>query len=177
MFQYQTQLVGLFVCIFPLRIFKFRNISWEITSYTEIWYVWETSASSKYPHEGPPIIDALLIKISTWNFQCLPLGQTRSSITPWMTLSSKSPVRNPQCTESIPMKYPPFLTHLPWKFCVNIFIISVSRMGGRGVLHGDTWSTLRVPDRRFGWQGHPWCNGWSWLTQRKTLKVSCWYLY
>ena len=59
----------------------------------------------------------------------------------------------------------PYLTtrKIPWKFCVNIFIISVSR---RGVLHEGTWRTLRVPDRRHGWQGHPWCNGWSCLTRR-----------
>ena len=29
----------------------------------------EPSTSSKYPHEGPPILDTLLIKISTRNFQ------------------------------------------------------------------------------------------------------------
>ena len=43
----------------------------------------------------------------------------------------------------------PFLiqTKIRWKFCVDIFIRSVSRMGG---LHGVTWNTLRVPDRRLG---------------------------
>ena len=53
---------------------------------------------------------------------------------------------------------------IPWKFCINIFIRIVSR---RGVHHEGTWRTLRVPDRRLGWQGHPWCNGWPFLTQRK----------
>ena len=37
---------------------------------------------------------------------------------------------------------------IAWKFCVDIFIRSMSRMGR--VLHG---RTLTVPDRRLGWQG------------------------
>ena len=36
-----------------------------------------------------------------------------------------------------------------------------------GVLHGGTWRTLRVPERRLGGRGHPWCPGWSCLTPRK----------
>ena len=51
-----------------------------------------------------------------------------------------------------------------WKFCVDMFIKSVSRMG---VFHGGTLRTLRVPDRRLWGQGHPLCCGWPCLTQRK----------
>ena len=58
------------------------------------------------------------------------------------------------------------LRKIPWKFRVDIFIISVSRMG---VKKGGTWRTLRGPDRRFGGQGHPWCHRWSCLTLRKIL--------
>ena len=52
---------------------------------------------------------------------------------------------------------------ISWKFCVDIFIRSVSR---RGVLHGGTWRTLRVPEQYLGGQGHPWCHGWSYFTPR-----------
>ena len=45
------------------------------------------------------------------------------------------------------------LRNIPWKFCVNISIRSVSR---RGVKKGVTWRMLRVPDRWLGWQGHSW---------------------
>ena len=119
----------------------------------------------KYPHEGPPILDTLLIKISTQNFQgifpwvkqshpwyqvwtCpssllagtlnifqvlpwrtphswhtsnkdittklsgyLSWGQTRSSMTSRMTLSSRSPVRNHHCPPSTLIKERGFLTH------------------------------------------------------------------
>ena len=34
------------------------------------------------------------------------------------------------------------LKKIPWKFCLLIFIRSVSRMG---VLHGGTWMTLKIP--------------------------------
>ena len=53
---------------------------------------------------------------------------------------------------------------IPWKFRVNILNKCVKK---GGVLHGGTWRTLRAPERRLGWQGHPWCNGWHCLTQRK----------
>ena len=36
-----------------------------------------------------------------------------------------------------------------------------------GVLHGGTWRTLRVPDRRIEGQDNPWCHGWSCWTLRK----------
>ena len=36
-----------------------------------------------------------------------------------------------------------------------------------GVKKGGTWRTLRVPDRRLGGQGHPWCHRWSCWTLRK----------
>ena len=36
-----------------------------------------------------------------------------------------------------------------------------------GVKKRGTWRTLRVPDRTLGWQGHPWCHGWPYFTQRK----------
>ena len=52
---------------------------------------------------------------------------------------------------------------IPWKFCVDIFIGRVSGMGGQ---EGGTWRTLRVPDRRHGGYGHPWCYGWPWWTPR-----------
>ena len=42
---------------------------------------------------------------------------------------------------------------LLWKFCVHIFIRSVS---GMGVKKGGTWRTLRVPDWRHEGYGHPW---------------------
>ena len=41
---------------------------------------------------------------------------------------------------------------IPWKFCVDISIISVS---GRGGQEGGTWRTLRVPDPWHVGQGHP----------------------
>ena len=116
----------------------------------------------------------------------------------------------------------PYLTprKIPWMFRGDIFIGSVSRMGGPfigvlggcwgfltgnlkervildvmdelvqpqgrypesfmlisllevcqewGVLHGGTWRTLRVPERRLGGHGHPWCHGWSCLTLRTIL--------
>ena len=37
-------------------------------------YSQEPWTSSKYPHKGPPILDTLLIKISTQNFQDMILG-------------------------------------------------------------------------------------------------------
>ena len=55
------------------------------------------------------------------------------------------------------------LRKIPWKFCVDIFIGSMS---GRGGQKGGTWRTLKVPDRRLGGQGHPWCHGWPCLTPR-----------
>ena len=42
-----------------------------------------------------------------------------------------------------------------------IFIISVSRR------------TLRVPDRRLGWQSHQWGHGWPCVTPRKTPWKFC----
>ena len=53
---------------------------------------------------------------------------------------------------------------IPWKFCGDIFIGSVSEWG---VLHGGTWNMLKVPDKRLGGQGHPWYHGWPCLTKRK----------
>ena len=55
------------------------------------------------------------------------------------------------------------LSKIPWKFCVDIFTGSVSGIGGQ---EGGTWRTLKVPDRRLGGQGHPWCHGWPCLTPR-----------
>ena len=49
--------------------------------------------------------------IDTKLSEYLPEGQTRSFMTSRMTLSSKSPVRNPQCPPSPPLLDPPFLTH------------------------------------------------------------------
>ena len=67
------------------------------------------------PMKDPPILDPILIMISKQNFQGIFLwviqGQTRSSMTSRMTLSSKSPVRNPQRPPSSPMMDPSFLTH------------------------------------------------------------------
>ena len=59
---------------------------------------------------------------------------------------------------------------IPWKFCVDIFFRSLSRMG---VLNGVTWRMLRFPDRRIGWQDHPWCHGWPCLTLRKIAWKFC----
>ena len=42
-----------------------------------------------------------------------------------------------------------------------------------GVLHGDTWRMLRVPDRRLGRQGHSWFHGWPGLPLRKILWKFC----
>ena len=53
---------------------------------------------------------------------------------------------------------------ISWKFCVHIFIRSVSR---RGVLYGGTWRTLRVPEQRLGGKGHPWCHEGCCFTLRK----------
>ena len=36
-----------------------------------------------------------------------------------------------------------------------------------GVKKEGTWRTLRVPDHRYGGQGHSWHHGWSWWTPRK----------
>ena len=44
------------------------------------------------------------------------------------------------------------LKKIPCKFHVDIYIRSVSGMGGR---EGGTWRTLRVPDLIHGGQGHP----------------------
>ena len=52
---------------------------------------------------------------------------------------------------------------IPWKFCVDITIRSVS---GRGGQDGGTWWILRVPDRRNGWPGHSWCHEWCSFTLR-----------
>ena len=51
---------------------------------------------------------------------------------------------------------------IPWKFCVDISIRSVSRMG---VNKSCTWRTLRVPDQRHGGLGHSWCHEWCFLPQ------------
>ena len=56
------------------------------------------------------------------------------------------------------------LRKIPWKFTVDISIITVSE---RGVKKGGTWRTLRVPDRRHGGHGHPWCHGWCFFTPSK----------
>ena len=53
-----------------------------------------------------------------------------------------------------------------WKFCVDIFIRSVSRMGCPS---WGTWRTLRVPDRRLWKQGYPWCHALPCLTPRKVI--------
>ena len=45
-------------------------------------------------------------------------------------------------------------------------ISSLEMCQERGVLHGGTWRTLRVPDRKLGGQSHPWCHGWPCMTQR-----------
>ena len=124
----------------------------------------EPLLSSKYPHEGPPVLDTLLIKILTLNVQGIflgvkqgnkwhkrwpchpsilsetvtilqvpawttpyswhtsikdintklsgyfPLGQTRSSISSWTTLTFKSPLRNHHHPPSTPIKERGFLT-------------------------------------------------------------------
>ena len=56
------------------------------------------------------------------------------------------------------------LRNIPWKFCVNISIRSVSR---RGVKKGVTWRMLRVPDQWLGWHGHSWSHEWCSSTPRK----------
>ena len=87
---------------------------------------------------------------------------------PRMTLSSKSPIRNPQRPPSTPLldpRLPDTLPRkIPWKFCVDIFIRSVSGMGGSRT--GGTWRTLRVPDGKLGEHGHPWWHGRPWETPR-----------
>ena len=50
---------------------------------------------------------------------------------------------------------------IPWKFCIDIFIRSVSK---NGLLHRGTWGTLGVPDRRLGGQGHIGCHECTWQT-------------
>ena len=55
------------------------------------------------------------------------------------------------------------LSKIPWKFHANIFLRSMTGMGGQ---EGGTWRTLRVPDGRHGGYGHPWCYGWPWWTPR-----------
>ena len=64
---------------------------------------------------------------------------------------------------------------IPWKFCVNIFIRSVSRM------EGPSWRYLEDVDG--SWQ-KAWMTGSSLMSRitmfdlkKDTLKVSCWYLY
>ena len=47
---------------------------------------------------------------------------------------------------------------------------SMSRMG---VLHVGTYRPLRVPDKRLGGNGHPWCNGWPYFTPRKIPRTIC----
>ena len=46
-----------------------------------------------------------------------------------------------------------------------------------GDLHWGTWRMLRVPDRRLGGQGHPWCRGWPCLTQRKIPRKFHGYIF
>ena len=65
------------------------------------------------------------------------------------------------------------------RYSENFVFISVLEVCQEwGVENGGTWRILRVPDRRLGGHGHPWCHKWSCLTlQEDTLKVLCWYLY
>ena len=56
------------------------------------------------------------------------------------------------------------LRKIPWKFSVDIFIRSVSRIGGSR--RGGTWRMLRVPDCRLLGEGHPWCYGSTWCSPR-----------
>ena len=49
------------------------------------------------------------------------------------------------------------LRKIPWKFCVDIFMGSMS---GKGVKKGCTWRTLGVPDQRHRGQDHPWHLEW-----------------
>ena len=53
-----------------------------------------------------------------------PLGLRRSSTRSRMTLSSKCPVRNPQCPPSTPLLDPPFLTHFWLGYQHKMFRVS-----------------------------------------------------
>ena len=53
---------------------------------------------------------------------------------------------------------------IPWKFHVDISIISVS---GRGGQEGGTWRILRVPDLRHGGHGCSWRHEWCFLPQAR----------
>ena len=55
---------------------------------------------------------------------------------------------------------------IPLNFHVDIFIRSVSGMGGQ---EGDTWRMLRILDWRLWRYGNTWCQRWSYFTQRKIL--------
>ena len=55
--------------------------------------------------------------------------------------------------------------NIPWKFCVDSSIRSVSGRGG--VKKGGTWRTLRVPDQRHGGHSHSWRHEWCFFTPRK----------
>ena len=66
----------------------------------------------------------------------LPCGQTRSSMTSRMTLSSMSPVRNPQCPPSTTMKA-----------LLETFLLKISTQNFQG-----TYLWVK--------QGHPWHQGW-----------------
>ena len=78
----------------------------------------EPSMSSKYPPSCPPLPDTLPINISIHFFQGIFLGMKKTLFkTSGMTLSSMSPVRNPQCPPSTPITIQPkYYTQLqcPW---------------------------------------------------------------
>ena len=67
------------------------------------------------------------------------------------------------------------LRKIPWKFHVDIFIRSVSRMGG------PSWGYLEDIEGSWTETWRTWSSLMSWMIlfypQEDTLKVSCWYLY
>ena len=67
-----------------------------------------------------------------------PLGLPSTTITLWMTLSSKSLIRNPQCPPSIPLLDPP----LP-----DTLLIKISTRNFQCIFLGSTYD-------------HPWHQGW-----------------
>merc|ERR1711888_527700 len=77
------------------------------------------------PLLDPPILDTLIIVISTQNFQGIFLGVKKTSfMTSGMTLSSMYPVRNPQHPPSTPLLDPPFLPHFSLRYKHKIFRVS-----------------------------------------------------
>ena len=91
----------------------------------------EPSTSSEYSHEGPPILDTLLIKISTWNLQGIFLWAKQSH--PWH--------QGWPCPPSIlsgtfnVLQVPPWRTPQFWHTSNKDLKLRVSSFGSNQIIH------------------------------------------